>query len=69
MSSTLIILLAASQRGCMINATDCMYSKLPAEDEQLICSKHVEDIIGINLKRKCNSLVLNTQIYQDARSV
>ena len=30
-SSTLIVL-AASQRGCMINATGCMYSKLPADD-------------------------------------
>ena len=28
------------------------YSKLPAEDEQLIYSKHVRDIIGINLKKK-----------------
>ena len=60
LSSTLIVL-AASQRGCMINATDCMYSKLPAEDEQLIYSKHVEDITEINLKRKCISLVLITQ--------
>ena len=30
--STLIVL-AASQRGCMINAIDCLYSKLPPEDE------------------------------------
>ena len=29
-----------------------MYSKLPPEDEQFIYSKHVEDIIGINLERK-----------------
>ena len=28
-----LILLAASQRGNMINATDCVYSKLPPEDE------------------------------------
>ena len=28
-----LIVLAASQRGCTINAIDCMYSKLPAEDE------------------------------------
>ena len=26
-----------------MDAIDCMYSKLPAEDEQLIYSKHVED--------------------------
>ena len=36
----------------MINTIDCMYSKLPPEDEQLIYSKYVVDIIGINLKRK-----------------
>ena len=54
--STLIVL-AASQRGCTINTVDCMYSKLPTEDEQFICSKHVEDIIGINLKRTCISFV------------
>ena len=30
--STLIVL-AASQRGCMINALYCMYSKLPTDDE------------------------------------
>ena len=36
------IVLAASQRGFLINTTDCMYSKLPPEDEQLIYSKHVE---------------------------
>jgi hypothetical protein len=28
-----------------------MYSKLPAEDEQFIYSKPVEDIIGINFKK------------------
>ena len=28
-----LIVLAASQLGCMINAIDCMYSKLPADDE------------------------------------
>ena len=37
-------MLAVSQQGCMINATGCMYSKLPTDDEQLIYSKHVEDI-------------------------
>ena len=42
------------------------YSKLPPEDEQLICSKHVQDIIGINLKRKCISFILITQIYHNA---
>ena len=55
-SSTLIVL-AASQHGCTINTVDCMYSKLHTEDEQFICSKHVEDITGINLKRKCISSV------------
>ena len=34
---------AASQRGCTINAIDCMYSKQPPEDEWLNYSKHVED--------------------------
>ena len=47
--STLIVL-AASQRGCTINAVDCMYSKLSPEDEQLIYSKHVEDIYWNKLK-------------------
>ena len=28
-----LIVLAASQRGCTINAIDCMYSKLPPDDE------------------------------------
>ena len=42
----------ASRRGCTINAVDCMYSKLPPGDEWLIYSKHLEDIIGINVKRK-----------------
>jgi hypothetical protein len=40
-----------------------MYRKLPAEDEKFIYSKHVEDITGMKLKRKCMSLVLITQIY------
>ena len=66
--STLIVL-ACSQSGCTINAIDCMYSKLPPEDEQFIYSKHVEDIIGTNLKRKCISLVLIMQIHHDARSI
>jgi hypothetical protein len=43
---------AASHRGCTINATDCMYSKLPPEDEQLIYSKHVEDIYWNKFKNK-----------------
>ena len=42
-SSTLMVL-PASQRGYMTNATDCVYSKLPSEDEQFIYSKHAEDI-------------------------
>ena len=45
-------MLAASQRGCMINAIDCMYSKLPPEDEYLIYSKHVEDIYWNKFKNK-----------------
>ena len=64
-----LIVLAANQRGCMINAIDCIYFKLPTEDEQFIYSKHVEDIIRTNLKIKCISLVLITQIYHDARSI
>ena len=60
---------AASQSGCTINTTDCMYSNLPPEDEQFIYSKHVVDFIGINLKRKCISLVLITQIYHDAQPI
>ena len=39
----------------------CIYSKLPPEDEQLIYWKHVEDIIGTDLKRKCIWLVLIAQ--------
>ena len=58
-----------------IKAVDCMYSKLPPEDEQLIYSKHVEDFIGMNLKRKvhlvgsyyakvvgCLSMVMNLRV-------
>ena len=44
--------LAASQRGCMINAIDCIYSKPPAEDEWLIYSKHVEDIYWNKFRKK-----------------
>jgi hypothetical protein len=36
----------------MINAIYCMYSKLPTEDEQLIYSKHVEDIYCNKFKMK-----------------
>jgi DNA-binding transcriptional regulator YhcF (GntR family) len=46
------VVLAASQHGCMINTTDRMYSKLPPEDEQLIYSKHVEDIYWNKLRKK-----------------
>ena len=46
------IVLAASQRGWMINTTDCIYSKLPAEDEQLIYSKHVAAIYWNKFKKK-----------------
>ena len=45
-------MLAANQRGCMINAIDCMYSKLPPEDEWLNTSKHVEDIYWNKLRKK-----------------
>ena len=45
-------MLAASQRGCTINATDCMYSKPPSADEQLIYSKNVEDIYWNKLRTK-----------------
>jgi hypothetical protein len=38
-----LIVPATNQRRCMINAICCVYSKLPPDDEQLICSKHVED--------------------------
>ena len=40
--STLTVL-TASQRGCMINAMNCVYSTLPSDDEWLIYSKHVKD--------------------------
>ena len=39
-----------------------MYSKLPPEDEEFVYSKHVEDLIGLNLKRKCISLLLIMRI-------
>ena len=45
-------MLAASQRGYMINAIDCMYSKLSPEDEYLIYSKHVEDIYWNKLRNE-----------------
>ena len=51
LGSTLIVL-AASQCGCTINTTDCMYSKQPADDEQLIYSKHVEDVYWNKFKKK-----------------
>ena len=35
--------LAASQRGRKINAIDCIYSKLPSDDEYLIYLKHVKE--------------------------
>ena len=31
-----------------MNTIFCKYSKIPPDDEQLIYSKHVEDIIEIN---------------------
>ena len=36
----------------MINAIDGMYIKLPAEDEELIYSKHVEDIYWNQFRKK-----------------
>ena len=36
----------------MINATDCIHSKQPPDDEQLIYSKHVEDIYWNKLRKK-----------------
>jgi hypothetical protein len=36
----------------LINSIDCMYNKLPADDEQLIYSKHVEDIYWNKLRKK-----------------
>ena len=35
-----------------MNAIDCMYSKLPTDEEQLIYSKHVEDIYWNKFKKK-----------------
>ena len=45
-------MLAAIQHGCVINALDCMYSKLTPEDELLIYSKHVEDIDWYKFRKK-----------------
>ena len=47
-----LIVLAGSHRGCKVNATDCVYIKLPPEDEQFIYSKHVEDIYWNKFKKK-----------------
>jgi hypothetical protein len=52
MLSSTLIELSAIQRGCTINAIDCMYSKLPPEDEQLIYSKYIEDIYWNKLSEK-----------------
>ena len=38
-----LIVLAASQRRCMVNTISCMYSKTLPDGEQLVYSKHVED--------------------------
>jgi hypothetical protein len=43
-----MIVLAASQRRCMINTVCCIYSTLPPDDEVLISSKHLGDDIEIN---------------------
>jgi len=42
LSSTLIVL-AASQHRYMLNTICCIYSKLSADGEQLLYSKHVRD--------------------------
>ena len=47
-----LIVLAASQSGCMINAIDCIYSKLPSDDELCIYSKHVQDNYRNKLRKK-----------------
>jgi hypothetical protein len=62
LAANTLIELAASHHGCTINTIHCMYSKLPAEDEQFMYSKHVEVIIGIHLKIKCISFVLIRQM-------
>ena len=46
-----------------------MYSKLPPEEKSLIYSKYVEDISGTNLKRKCISLVIITQIHHNCFNI
>ena len=46
----------------MINTVCCIYSKLPADDKQLICLKHVEEDYWNNLGKKWILLVLITQI-------
>jgi len=43
MQSSTLIVLATSQRKCMINIIFCIYGKLPSDDEWLIYSKHVWD--------------------------
>ena len=40
------------QRECMINAINCIYSKLPPDDELLIYSKHVEVNYWNKLRKK-----------------
>ena len=47
-----LTVLAASQHGCTMNTTDCIYCKLPADNEWLIYSKHVEDIYWNKLRKK-----------------
>ena len=41
--SSTLIMLVASQRRYMINTICCIKSKLPLGDEQLFCSKHLEN--------------------------
>ena len=63
-------MLAASQRGCMINAIDCMYSKLPVLRMNSLSIRNMyRGFIGINLERKYIWLVLILQLYHDARSM
>ena len=40
---SILIVLAASHCRCMINTICCTHSKIPPDDEYLICWKQVED--------------------------
>ena len=55
MKSGALIVLAASQRGRMINTICCIYSELSPDDELLIYSKHAEGDICNKLREKSAS--------------